>query len=235
VCAGEGIPPIQTDRPDQTETPFAVPAGHLQIESGFAREWTDESTRSLSSPSVLVRLALGDRFEARFAGEYASISGAGTQPSGFLPASAGVKIEMADEDGAIPATALIGHLTLPRLSSEAFRAAFLAPSFRFSMQHTASERLSVGYNLGAEWDGETPEPVYLYTLTAGLALFESAGCYIEIYGFARDAGPTDHLLNGGCAWLIGKNVQIDCSGGIGLTPSAPDGFVAAGISFRIPD
>ena len=28
-------PPIQTDRPDQTECPFITPMGYIQIENGF--------------------------------------------------------------------------------------------------------------------------------------------------------------------------------------------------------
>ena len=229
------IPPLQTDRPDQTESPFVVPVGHLQVESGFSLESTDDSTRSFSSPSLLLRFGLGDRVEARCSGEYASLSAGGRMQSGFLPASLGVKIGMAEERGPIPSAALIAHLVLPRFSSEPFRTTFVAPALRFAMQHTPTELLSLGYNLGVEWDGEGPEPAYLYTLTAGLSPFGALGCYIEIYGFARQSGAPDHLLNGGCTWLLAPNIMIDCSAGAGVSPRAADGFVSVGMSFRVPE
>lgn len=230
--AGE-LPTIQTDRPDQTECPFLVPPGLLQMETGLSVESINEAATTVLAPATLLRYGVSDRIEARFAWAFESRGEGGGTNSGFVPASAGVKIHLADEHGLLPSAAFIGHLQLPGLASREFVSSFVAPSFRFAMQHTLTDRVILGYNLGAEWNGETPEPAFLYTVTAGLSINETIGCYAELYGFAPQHGTADHLANGGFTWLLAPNVMVDCSGGLGLASSPPTSFVAVGFSFRL--
>ena len=103
------------------------------------------------------------------------------------------------------------------------------------MQHTLSERVNLGYNLGAEWNGETAEPTFIYTITTGCALGEKTGAYAELYGFIPQKSAADHLFDGGLTYLLKQNIQFDISGGFGLTPAAPDYFIALGFSFRLKD
>ena len=45
--------PIQTDRPDQTETPAIVPKGMFQVETGFSFQKNDVNSNTNTLPSTL--------------------------------------------------------------------------------------------------------------------------------------------------------------------------------------
>ncbi len=50
---GQEMSPIQTDRPDQTETPAIVPVNHFQLESGFNYEQINKGESKLVIPTLL--------------------------------------------------------------------------------------------------------------------------------------------------------------------------------------
>lgn len=56
---------IQTDRPDQTETPALVPRGMFQMENGFSFEDAGNGNESIVAPSSLLKYGLNDNFELR--------------------------------------------------------------------------------------------------------------------------------------------------------------------------
>lgn len=232
VVKAQNMPPIATDRPDQTECPFIVPKGYFQAENGFFYEKISLNSQSLAYPSVLWKYGLSENFELRLITELASEKELSQTKMGLSPVAIGFKVRITEENGMIPKTSFIGHLTVPKLASKEFKTNFYAPSFRFTMQHTLSKRFTLAYNLGAEWDGETPEPTFIYTLTTGFSMTEKLGSYLELYGFSPQKQQSDHRLDGGLTYLISNNVMIDISGGLGLTSNAPKYFVSLGFSYR---
>jgi hypothetical protein len=102
------------------------------------------------------------------------------------------------------------------------------------LQHGLSDKVSIGYNLGAEWDGETAEPTFIYTFTTAFSLTDRLGCYIEAFGFAPQKQTARHQADGGFTYLFSDNAQLDISGGIALTENAPDYYTSLGFSFRLP-
>ena len=52
------IPSIQTDRPDQTESPLTVPKHFLQIETGLSYERTNDDATEVIAPNVLTLFAI---------------------------------------------------------------------------------------------------------------------------------------------------------------------------------
>lgn len=145
----------------------------------------------------------------------------------------GCKIKIADEKGIVPKTSFIGHIALPNAASKEFKSEFFAPEFRFVMQHTLSKKISFSYNLGAEWDGFSPEPTFIYTVATGYSITEKIGSYIEFFGFAPQQQTANHNFDGGFTYLISPNVMVDASAGVGITENAPDYYWALGFSFRL--
>jgi hypothetical protein len=225
--------PIATDRPDQTETPELVPKGMFQMENGFVYEKMNDDQKSIVSPTVLAKYGVNDNFELRLIIEYNTAETAGEKISGFNPVLIGTKIKMCDEKGLIPKTSFIGHLLLPDLASPGLKADYYAAMFRFTMQHTLSRKINLGYNLGTEWDGITPYATFIYTLTTGFSLTEKLGAYLEVFGFAPQNDSANHNADGGFTYLLSDNAMVDVSGGFGLTENAPDYFISCGFSFRI--
>jgi len=231
----QNIESIATDRPDQTETPHTVPKNHFQMETGFSFEQTDKYTKTYAYPAALLKYGLTDRMDLRLVTEFTSEKNSTVNTTGLNPVDIGFKVNLVREKGIIPITSFIGHLGIPSFASKDHKAIFYAPAFRFTMQHTLSRNIDLGYNFGARWDGETPEPEFTYTLTTGFGISEKVGAYAEIYGFAPQYSSAYHSFDGGFSYLIHENMLVDISGGFGLTNNAPDYFVAVGFSFRLPN
>lgn len=230
------LSPIETDRPDQTETSSIVPPHYFQVETGFSFERKNENTTSIAHPSALIKYGLTSFLEFRLIAEAISLrSGGGSTCTGIEPIAIGFKANIFHEDGLLPQTSLLAHLGFPYLATPIFRGTYYAPEFRLSMSHTLSDDLDLGYNLGAEWDGEHTSPAFIYTLTLGYSIQEKMGIFIEVYGFASDFITADHRFDGGFTYLLSNDTMLDLSGGIGLTNNAPQYFAAAGFSFRLAD
>ena len=227
------IEPIQADRPDQTETPAIVPKGMFQVESGFTFQKNDNFSNTNSLPSALWKYGINENFELRLITEFLCEKINDELFSGLNPILIGCKIKISDEKGIMPKTSFIGHISIPKLATSEFKADFFAPKFRFVMQHSLTEKLSLSYNLGAEWDGFSPEPTFIYTLTSGYMISQKLGFYAEFFGFAPQNQTAYHSFDGGFTYLINNNFMVDLSSGIGLTSNAPKHYFAIGFSFRI--
>lgn len=229
----QDVEPIQADRPDQTETPALVPKGMFQLEAGFSYQRNKANSTSLALPSALWKYGVNENFELRLITELAVDKDFDNQTSGINPTLIGCKIKIAEEKGIFPKTSFIGHMSIPNAASTPYKTEFYAPEFRFVMQHTLSSRFSLSYNLGSEWDGVTPEPTFIYTLTTGCAITEKLGSYIELFGFAPQKQTANHSFDGGITYLITNDFMLDLSSGVGLTELAPDFYCAFGFSFRM--
>ena len=225
------IESIQADRPDQTETPAIVPEGMFQVETGFTFQKDDENSSTFSLPSTLWKYGINENFEIRLITEFIFEKIENEKINGIAPFHLGFKTKLLEEKGIIPKTSFIGHISLPNAASKEFKTEFFAPEFRFAMQHTVSEKFSLSYNLGAEWDGFSAEPTFICTLASGYSITEKLGSYIELFGFIPQNQKSNHNFDGGITYLINNNFMLDLSSGFGVTDNAPNHYFAFGFSF----
>lgn len=233
-------PEIVTDRPDQTEAPSLVPTGGIQVELGTSVEKDvveDVKITNYTYATALLKYGINENFELRVISEYLGQrirlgESNLNKITGASPLALGVKIKIAEEHKFWPQTAFIGHINLKSGSSE-FAPHYTAADFRFTFAHTLSEKFSLSYNLGAEWNGETPDAAFLYTLSVGYLITDRLGAFIETYSFFPEDDKADHRLDGGLTFKITRVVQWDVSAGLGLNEIAPDSFISTGISFRL--
>lgn len=233
-------PEIVTDRPDQTEAPSLVPAGGLQVETGFIFEKDNNdgvTTTNYTYNTTLIKYGINEHIELRFISEYlgqkVNLSESQyTKVKGFSPLALGVKIKISEERGFWPQAAFIGHINL-KTGSETFAPSHTAVDFRFTLAHTLSDKFSLSYNLGAEWDGEAPGATFLYTLSLGYLITDRAGLFVEGYSFFPEESKADNRFDAGFTYKFSPVVQWDISAGVGLSQNAPDYFVGTGISFRL--
>lgn len=233
-------PEIITDRPDQTEAPNLIPKGSFQVETGFVFENDRVDNVEISNfayNTTLLKYGVNEFLELRFISEYLGekIAVAEDQYSkskGFSPLALGVKIKLADEKGFWPQAGFIGHINL-KTGAEEYTPSYTAADFRFTFAHTLSDRFALSYNLGAEWNGETPEAAFLYTLSIAYVITDKLGVFAETYSFFPEEGKADNRADAGFTYKFSPVVQWDISGGIGLSSNAPDYFVSTGISFRL--
>lgn len=229
---------METDRPDQTESPYLTKKNYLQAEFGFNLEKIDGLTQWVH-PTALWKLGLNERFEFRMITEMQTIqvqSGTtiASRKTGLLPIQFGGKLALTEERGLRPKTSLIAHTALPRWGGAVFQTPKWSPNFRFVMQNTLSERAAVGYNVGAEWDGFSKTPDWIYTFAPGYNLGKNGYAYVELWGSVRKGSSPQHSLAGGLAYYFTDDTKIDLSGSYGLSEAATDYYVAVGFSFRTP-
>ena len=228
---------IETDRPDQTETPVLTPVRYFQGEFGFNKENKGSDYR-LPHPTALLKYGINKRFELRVEASAATDkfkNGANNlTESGLEPVEIGTKIALLEEKGLRPKTSLIAHVGLPFLGSKIYRSPHLSPSFRFTMQNTINDNFAIGYNLGAEWDGASAMPTWLYTIAPGFNLGEKWYTYVEAFGFIAKYQKPQHSVDAGIAYFVNNDLKLDVSAGLGLSSEALDNYVAVGFSFRLP-
>lgn len=233
ICANsQKVIPIEIDRPDQTECSAIVPKGMFQMENGFNFENADEA-KSFLLPTSLWKFGLSSNFELRLITDFLIENSEENKTIGLKPIYVGFKLKICDEEGIVPKTSIIAHVLLPKIASAELKNNYFAPKFRFTMQHTLTEKSSLSYNLGTEWDGETAQATAIYTITNGYKLSEKWGVYIELYGFISQFEKADHRYDGGFTYLLNDDVILDVSGGSRITNNAPILYVSFGFSFRI--
>lgn len=244
TIAQDEVPELVTDRPDQTESSVTVPLKSLQIETGFVVE-NDETEsvkqKSLVYNTTLLRYGLLERMELRLGLSYLSekveIKNTDTTNtiSGYSPLYAGFKIYVTEEKGWIPEIAFLAGLQLPFTAHHDFRLVHSSANMRFAFSHTLSERFSLGYNLGVEWDNDDAVPNYYYSMVLGVAVSDKLSAFVEGFGYIPEGGDAEHLVDAGFTWLLFPNLQLDFSGGLGLNDKAIDNFISLGLSWRIPE
>ncbi len=240
---------IVTDRPDQTESPDLVPPGYVQVESGVSFEkYTDQDNQNWEQDqtyfSTLIRIGVFKNLEVRIAPEYANIThkyrSQQNNPwneqnfSGFNPLVLGTKIFILNESSNLPAMSFLFHVDLPEVASSDFKGGYPTPEIRLAVAKELSDRFSLGVNLGAEFDMAYRSTNGLYTIALGTGITDKLSGFIEFYGFFRERFDNIHFFDGGFTYLLQKNLQIDVSGGVGLTDLTHDYFINGGISVRLP-
>ena len=234
-CLNAQVEKIDTDRPDQTESSVTVPKNYFQAEFGFNKENLFGQDYDLIHPTTLLKYGFTKfefRLEATCKSSYEYLIPDAKWTTGFDPVEIGFKAALWEEKKLLPKTSLIVGLGIPALASRPFRPDHLAPSFRFTMQNSITDNIAIGYNLGAEWDGYTSTPTWIYTFAPGFNLGEKWYAYVEAFGFIRKNETPQHNLDAGIAYYISNDVKIDISGGIGISEAAPKNYVAIGGSVR---
>ena len=245
--------PLITDRPDQTESSVTVEPGLVQLEVGWSLVEHDDGRdriRTHTVPGLLARIGLVGNLEARvgFAGWQAmrltTAGGAGgvSDDNGVGDIDLGFKYRLITGDGLDPQVAFLAGASVPT-GQDGFSSGRVDPSFRLSLAHDLSERLSLGYNLGSSWLTEKDvggvddtRVEGLYTVALGISLTERVGVFAESFGSLAlsDGGADQHSVDGGITLLLRNNLQLDLSGGFGINTGADDWFFGAGLAARLP-
>ncbi|WGK65722.1 transporter [Croceiramulus getboli] len=235
------VEPLITDRPDATEAPNLVQRGFLQIETGtFYEEFENGpvTQKAWTLNTMLLRYGLLDNLELRLGWDFQEIRTeiAGTEldniQSGLQPLLVGAKIGIADRNGFWPQIGLLGHVYLPLSAGQDFRPETTGVDFRFSFDHSLSERSGIAYNIGMQWRDDSPEAAYVYTLAYGYGLTERLGLYAEIYGDLPEDSSPNHSWDAGLTYLVNPDLQLDATIGSGITTDQ-ELLLSAGFSYRI--
>lgn len=254
VSAEEQTPtPFTTDRPGIGDTAYLIPQGHVQFEVGvnLQRDRTNVILErrvtpgrgskvrrtTVSVPNTLIRIGVLEAMELRLLGGgyvYQKTS-SGNMDNHDHSVSApviGTKLHLLEEDQWIPQTAFLLNLTLP-YGSERLHPDDVTPDFKVAGNYIISDRVSWEVNLGGAWeDGVSDNITGFYTTALSVSINETVVSFAEFFGNMN--GSSTHAFDAGFTYLWLPTVQFDVWGGPALTDAAADWFVAAGISYRLP-
>lgn len=232
--------PLVTDRPDQTESAQVVPLKSLQIETGIVFE-SDRSglleTNTVHLATTLLRYGLFKRAELRigsaFTTQNTKIGANESELSGLNGLSLGTKLDIADESGWIPETALLAAFNLPA-GEKSFSGEKTDISLVLAGTWSLSGKTGLGFNAGSVWD-ESSEMRLKYSLVLGRSVSDNTGAFLEIFGQLLPESNPEIRLDGGFTHLLQKNLQLDLSAGFALSEISADFFLSGGFSIRLPN
>lgn len=229
---------MTTDRPDTTEVPFTVDAGHFQLETnlfGFARSNRSPAGEVTNGYDVLtsnLRIGLTNDIELSLVGRpYGSIRTRG--PAGVMRQSgvggfdirAKFNIWGNDTYEAPGSTgfALLPYITLPTDRFNGISNDKLEGGISAIWQIKFNETFALGINasIAAEQLGDVPayRPGGILTFSLGHAITEKFGFYYEAitrYGLNDGLGEI-FTLGGGITYKVTKNLQLDAGVNFGVT------------------
>jgi hypothetical protein len=226
---------IEADRPGETQTPKLAGKKTFQWEAGWQREQQSEKNFRYFLPQAYLRYGISDALELRAevtAEKRRYVTEGDLRSYGLRPVELGIKAKLAEGKGALPATSFYGLLGIPKLASADHKADHLYPRLRLLFENELNKNFRLQYNAGAEWDGNSTTPQWLYTFAPEFDLGKSFEGFVEVYGYLQNGHQPEHNLDGGLAYYPSKNCKLDLLAGVGLSPGAPDHFFSAGISIR---
>ncbi len=235
---------FNTDRPDATEGPFTVDAGHEQIEMDLLNHTSNHldgvRTKEWGAAAFNVRLGLLNNFELGvFVSPYIHHTerprgGPSETARGFGDITLRAKLNFFGNDGGGSALGLITDLKLPTaargLGNGAVEGAVFLPT---------SLELGGGWDLGAMTGvdlrrrdtGGGRRGVWINSITTGHGITENLAGYVELTSETGD-GAQVATLDTGLTLKLDASTQLDVGVQLGLSRNADDAVLFVGLARR---
>lgn len=238
---------MSTDRPDLTESPYTVDAGHIQVEMSMFEIGHDaekgESTRSYSVAPTNIKLGLNNSTDIQFVfspyeRERSSGPGGVVRTEGFGDGTLiRLKRNIWGNDEGSSAFGVMPFIKFPTgngsLSNDHVEGGFItlyAHELPCDMSLGTMLEVDAEYNDARDSYGSS----YLHTATVGFPIIGDLGGYLEYAGVIpnRTGGGYQALISSGLNYQVSRDILLDAGTRIGLSKSAEDQFWFTGLSFR---
>jgi len=226
---------LSPDRPDATESPITVDAGHFAMEVSlfdWRRDGGDD-TYTLMATNLKFGLTNNTGLQLVFDSYAWEDRESSNGAEGFGDIQLRLKYNLWGNDGGDTALALFPFVKIPTgtaLSNDEWEGGLIIP---FSTQLT--ER--VGLGLMAEFDvvyddvSRDHEFEFLHSAVLGIDLTERLGTFIEYIGITGNT-PYQAYCAGGFTFTVNDDLVLDCGAQVGLNGAAEDLGVFAGFTKR---
>lgn len=239
---------LSTDRPDKTESPYTVDAGHFQVELDLATYTRERDggvrTETFGVAPVNLKLGLTPSTDLQLVVEpfvrqtvTDRTSGRRRRTTGFGDVTVRLKHNLFGNDGGPAALALMPFVKLPTaskaLGNGAAEFGLIVP-----LALSVSDRVGVGLmteiDLNEESDGRGYAPSFVNSATVSFDLTDRVGLYTELFTERGTERGARWVVTGdaGLTYAVGENTQLDTGVNLGLTDAAEDIQVFIGLSRR---
>jgi hypothetical protein len=208
---------INTDRPDQTESPHIVPAGHLQIETGLSINPFDSAGEKTPLMGMAVlRYGLSKKLELRLLIEEGRDRDRYLDETtqGLFPLAIGGKALLLERaSGPIPQIALLAWLSLPFLARSSEQSIYWSPQVLMAFENKIGDKLELEYNIGAKQEVFGPRWQAVGSTSLHIELSKKLTGFVEYFGQYQPSEDPMHNIDGGLLYKINPKLQLDISGG----------------------
>ena len=239
---------LTPDRPDKTESPYTVDAGHFQVEIDFANFTHDRTdgvtTRSWNIAPVNFKVGLLKNADLQLVFDNYlhtrtedKSAGATTVQSGVGDLTARLKLNLWGNDGGATAFGLLPFVKFPtstgQLGNHAVEGGIIFP-LAIKLPHDFDLGLETSVSFLQNESDHRYDEEFFNSVTLGHALVGNLGGYLEFFSslsterHAGWVGTVDVGLN----YALTKNAQLDCGCNFGVTRAADDLNPFAGITLR---
>jgi len=238
---------LDTDRPNKTNSPHTLDAGHFQLEmdmlavaldkQGSAHtenwNWANSNLRIglLSWLELQVQVPLDEQNRQRD-----SVTDDVTKTRGMGDLTLAIKANLWGNDGGDTGGGLGLYVKTPT-ASHSIGNGKTEGNLLFFYQTSLPAQVTFGVNAGVgvvvdDNDRYQAEPSLSFC--ASHMLIGSLSAYIELFGAVPTRQSDDWIatLDVGLTLMIGKNLQLDTGVNFGLTPAADNQDLFFGLSFR---
>jgi hypothetical protein len=233
---------LSTDRPGFADSTSVLPRGHVQLELGYTFTQDLEGGVRVRDHAIAqsnLRAGLLDNLELRvlwngFSATEIRQAGTTDHDDGGGDMAVGLRSQLLKNDGFLPDLTGLVDLFIP-VGANSKSAGDVVPDIRLAYGWALTGTLRL-YGVGIAAAAVDDDGRHFQgSVSAGLSwgITKELASFVEYFGIFRDRrGSPLHSVNGGLAFLLGDDVQVDVSAGLGLNTDAPDAFVGAGLSLR---
>ncbi|WP_162290933.1 transporter [Erythrobacter colymbi] len=241
---------LTTDRPDVTESPFTVDAGHIQIETtlfGYTRSRADSAgvvTDGYEFATTNLRVGVADNLEFDFVWQPYGVAdprGGGRADRGIGSVDLRAKLNLWGNDGAAKAgdtaLALLPYVTLPTDRGNGIGNREVAFGLIVPLAIELGGGFGLGLNGAANFSREDGGRAYNASVLTSASLAwewnERLGSYAEVvWEFSRRGEGDVVTLDTGFTYALGANWQLDAGVNIGASRAADAIAPFVGVSAR---
>ncbi|MEM9480693.1 MAG: transporter [Verrucomicrobiota bacterium] len=226
---------LSPDRPDATESPLTVDAGHFAFEVSLFDWRRDGGDDAYTVMAMNFKVGLTNRADLQFVFDAYSWedpeSGGGEE--GFGDVQLRLKYNLWGNDGGNSALALFPFVKIPTgtsLSNDEWEGGLIVP---FSTGLTERVGLGLMAEFDAVYDDEKGDHdfEFLHTAVIGVDLTDRLGTFVEYVGITGDT-PYQAYAAGGFTFAVSGDLVLDCGAQAGLNDAAEDIGVFAGFTKR---
>lgn len=230
---------LSTDRPDTTESPYTVDAGHVQVECSFVEYSRDRDTEALALAPFNFKIGLTNFADVQFVlAPYGRIDEHdGDAAEGFGDSQIRLKINLWGNDGGDVAGAIMPFVQFPTGEREisAGKAEYgLIFPVAIALPNEFGLTVMAEFDAVRNADDDGYRLDFVHTAALGRTIVGSLGGFIEYIGVLPFGDDEEYQasLAGGFTYGVSDDVQLDLALQAGLTDAAEDFAVLAGVSFR---
>jgi hypothetical protein len=209
--AQEELPTLPADRPGNTWGAEVLPLHKVSWENGFSFESSPNGAHTTTLNNTIVRYGIFENMEIRVGTDFLIFNdGQAMEPTfGITPLTIGTKLKVYESYNWLPSIGLLAELQSSHIGSKELLPSYPAPSMYVLFEHDINDFISLCYNAGLIWDGETATPQTLLGLALGFNISEDIGAYIDCYNYLHPEEGNQYMTQIGLTWMVSRRLQLD--------------------------